>query len=293
MIKNSEAFGPVLKRIRENKGYTQETVARNAMNRSTYTRFESENITTSVKKYVQILNNMDMSHKEFTYIHQSYQLNKKEAILFQFNSITTNSDTVLLKQLIKNAEFYLVENDDPVIKDIVEVYYALLTLAQTHDFKKAYKHAEKVWFRLEKMDKWYLTELRLLNNILFFFPAETSLFISKRALIDLNFYKHFEESTKLQMAFSMNLIYLLMENKDFNQASIQIEELILICKKEAKYIMLAVLYVRKGIILTKKKNKTDAEIFIQKGFKLLEAIEEWDIKKELEQELNYYVKNSK
>lgn len=293
MTKTIEAFGPALRKIRENKGYTQETVARNAMNRSTYTRFESENITTNVTKYVQILNNLDMSHKEFSYIHQLYQLNKKEDILFQFNSITTNSDIALLTQLKSDAESYLIENDDSVIKDIVEIYHALLTLAKTHDLKKAYKHAEKVWFRLEKMDKWYLTELRLLNNILFFFPPETSLFISKRALIDLNYYKHFEESAKLQMAFSMNLIYLLMENKEFNQASIQIEELILSCKKEAKYIMLAVLYVRKGIILVKKKNKAEGEAFIQKGFKLLDVIEEWDIQKELEQELNYYTKKSK
>lgn len=287
MTKPSQSFGPALKKIRENKGYTQEIVARNAMNRSTYTRFESEDITTNITKYFQILTNLDMSHKEFFYIHNSYQLSKKEAILFQFNSITTNSDVKLLKKLKAEAECYLANYDDPIIKDIVEVYNASLTLAETNDLKKACKHAEKVWFRLEKMDKWYLTELRLLNNILFFFPAETSLFISKRALVDLNYYRHFEEASKLQMAFSMNLIFLLMEDQDFKQAFIQIEELIIKSKKESKYIMLAVLYVRKGIILEKTCTDKEGDHFIQKGLKLLEAIEEWDIKKELEQELDY------
>ncbi|MGB3160848.1 Rgg/GadR/MutR family transcriptional regulator [Carnobacterium sp.] len=289
MIESNAPFGPSLKKIRENKGYTQEKVARNAMNRSTYTRFEAENITTNAIKYFQILSNLDMTHKEFSYIHNSYQLSKKEDLLFQFNSITTNSDVALLMQLKDNAEVYLLTHDDAVIKDIVQVYHALLTLAQTNDLKKAYTHAETVWFRLEKMDKWYLTELRLLNNILFFFPAETSLFISKRALIDLNFYRHFEESAKLQSAFSMNLIFLLMENKDFKQALIQIEELIIKTKSDSKYVMLAVLYVRKGIVLEKIGTKLEVDYFIQKGFNLLDAIEETDIKKELEQELTYFI----
>lgn len=289
MVNQKKPFGPDLKKIRENKGYTQEVVARNAMSRSTYTRFETEIITTTVPKYFQILNNLDMSHKEFSYIHNKYHLSDKEAILYQFNSVTTNSDLLLLKTLKLEAENYLLKNDDPVIKDIVEIYEALLTLAHTHDLKLAYAHAEKVWFRLEKMDKWYLTELRLLNNILFFFLPETSLFISKRALLDLNNYRHFREATELKMAFSMNLVYLLMENQDFKQSLLHADSLIEDCKAESKYIMLAVLYVRKGIILEKIQSEKDSAIFIQKGFTILEAIEEWEIKKELEQELSYYL----
>ncbi len=141
------------------------------------------------------------------------------------------------------------------------------------------------------MDKWYLTELRLLNNILFFFLPETSLFISKRALLDLNNYRHFREATELKMAFSMNLVYLLMENQDFKQSLLHADALIEDCKAESKYIMLAVLYVRKGIILEKIQSEKDSAVFIQKGFTILEAIEEGEIKKELEQELKYYLKS--
>ncbi|QQP70790.1 Rgg/GadR/MutR family transcriptional regulator [Carnobacterium sp. CS13] len=289
MPDNTKPFGYDLKKIRENKGYTQEIVAQNAMSRSTYTRFETEAITTTVTKYLKILNNLDMTHKEFSYIRNGYHLDEKEAILYHFNSVATNSDNTLLQQLKKRAEVYLLENNDHVIKDIVEICQALLTLSQTHDLKLAYTHAEKVWERLSKLDKWYLTELRLLNNILFLFPPETSLFISKRALIDLDHYRHFEEATKLKMAFSMNLVYLLMEDGDFTQSLFYADPLIEESKKETKYIMLAVLYVRKGIILEKLESEKDAQFFIQKGFTILEAIEEWNIKKELEQELNYYL----
>jgi len=281
-------FGEDFKKIRENKNYTQQYVAQDAMARSTYTKFEMGSIVPTITKYFEVLNNLDMSHEEFNYIHNHYQLQGKDAILYQFRTIAVNSDLKNLFEVKETAKIYLSEHKDNVIQDIFDVCSALITLSKTNDLTQAVPHAEKVWHRIAQLDKWYLTELHLLNNILFFFDFDTSLLISKRALVELENYDHFHEATALKLAYSMNLIYLLMENKNYMQALEKTDTLIVLSKINERYRMLGVLYVRKGIILT-KLGRTESELWIQKGFYLLEAIEDFSLKEELKKEMVYYL----
>lgn len=284
-------FGVDFKKIRENKSYTQQYVAQDAMARSTYTKFEMGNIVPTITKYFQILNNLDMTHEEFNYIHNDYQLKGKDAILYQFRTMAVNTDINILINVRETTKNYLTDHKDNIIQDIYYICDALITLSKTNDLTQAAPYAEKVWHRISQLDKWYLTELRLLNNILFFFDFDTSLFISKRALVELEHYSHFHEAIALKMAYSMNLIYLLMENKNYEQALEKADSLILLSKEKERYRILGVLYVRKGIILTKLA-KTEAEVWIQKGFNLLEALEDFPLKKELDKEVLYYLNHS-
>lgn len=285
-----QKFGKDFKKIRENKGYTQQYVAKEAMARSTYTKFELDSIVPTITKYFQILNNLDMTHEEFNYIHNHYQLKGKDAILYHFRQIAVNSDLTILMNVRVMTKSYLNEHEDNVVQDIFYICDALITLSKTNDLSQAAPYAEKVWHRIAQLDKWYLIELRLLNNILFFFDFDTSHFISKRALVELEHYKHFHEAIELKLAYSMNLIYLLMENHNYLQALEKADSLIALSKEKGRYRILGVLYVRKGIILTKlKKSTTETETWIQKGFNLLEAIEDFSLIEELKKEVLYYM----
>lgn len=285
-----QSFGKEFKKIRENKGYTQQYVAKEAMARSTYTKFESDSIVPTITKYFQILNNLDMTHEEFNYIHNHYQLKGKDAILYQFKTMAVNNDLNTLMNIRETTKNYLNEHEDNVVQDIFYICDALITLSKTNDLSLAAPYAEKVWHRIAQLDKWYLIELRLLNNILFFFNFDTSHFISKRALIELEHYKHFHEAIELKLAYSMNLIYLLMENHNYQQALEKSDSLIRLSKEKGRYRILGVVYVRKGIILTKlKKSTTETEGWIQKGFNLLEAIEDLSLIEELKKEVLYYM----
>ena len=293
MTQIGQKFGKDLKKIRENKSYTQAYVAKDAMARSTYTKFETGSIVPNITKYFQILNNLDMTHEEFNYIHNHYQLTGKDAILYQFKTMAVNNDLNTLMKVRETTKTYLKEHKDNVVQDIFYICNALITLSKTNDLTQAAPFAEKVWHRISLLDKWYLTELRLLNNILFFFDFDTSLFISKRALVELENYTHFYDATELKMAYSMNLIYLLMENQNYTQALEKADSLISISKEKGKHRLLGVLYVRKGVILT-KLNKVEAEtkMWFQKGFNLLEAIEDFSLQEELKKEVAYYLNHS-
>ncbi|WP_035054008.1 helix-turn-helix domain-containing protein [Carnobacterium pleistocenium] len=291
MTQICQKFGEDFKKIRENKNYTQQYVANGAMARSTYTKFETGSIVPTITKYFEVLNNLDMSHEEFNYIHNHYHLEGKGAILYQFRAIAVNSDLNNLINVKETTMAYLDEHKDNVVQDIFNICNALIILSKTNDLTQAAPFAAKVWHRIAQLDKWYLTELHLLNNILFFFDFDTSLLISKRALVELENYNHFHEATELKLAYTMNLIYLLMENRNYNQALERADSLIILSKKNGKYRMLGVLYVRKGIILA-KLNKADSKIWIQKGFNLLEALEDFSLKEELKKEILYYLNHS-
>ena len=65
------------------------------------------------------------------------------------------------------------------------LYYAcesLIALNTTQNVEEAQLFAKKIWERLEKFDRWYLLDIRLINYILFIFPIDVAVNIGERAI---------------------------------------------------------------------------------------------------------------
>ncbi|GEL67052.1 helix-turn-helix domain-containing protein [Marinilactibacillus psychrotolerans] len=279
--------GKTLRKIRESKGYTQKYVAQGIIKQSTYSKIEREEAEPAASKLFTILDRLEMSVGEFLFIQGDYAHSKKGAILYSFVNQKYNAPDELEK-LKKEAEDYLTEFEDTVVKDIQSIYESLIVFGRTHDIKLARKYVQPVWDRIEAFDEWQLTEIYLVNNIMFFFSADSAIYISSRAIEQLKKYKGFNDSSKLRYNLKFNLVYLFMDSQKYEEALSALENLIPYTKELKKHDMLAVCYARKGVSMIKSGDES-GEDWIDKGLNMLDIIEENELKELLKEEIKSFI----
>ncbi|SFB99577.1 hypothetical protein SAMN04488102_102138 [Alkalibacterium subtropicum] len=256
-----------------NKGYTQEDIADSKMSRSNYTKVENDEINPNIVKFFAILDHMDMSVDEFSYILNDYSLNDKEHILYLFKNMAQSPPPSYLQNLIQLSHDLLSKRDDHMVSDVLNLslgYYALL---QDHDLERAKEHAGKVWNRLKKLDKFYLAEYHLLNRMLYFFELETAVSMTNKALDDLQLYQMFKEADDLRLSYLSNMASILIDNKQHSRAMVYVEHLIEESKQGYHLIDLASALVRKGMILRETGDTEASEITFSSAVEMFSFME--------------------
>jgi Rgg/GadR/MutR family transcriptional activator len=276
--------GNAIRSIREAKGYTQKFVSDNIIRQSTYSKIERGEIEPAASKFFALLDRIEMTVEEFLYIQNEYSHTGKGEIIYNFVHSSYNNPSEL-KALKEKAAHYLESHNDVLVQNILTVCNALIHLAKSQDISAIREEVKPVWERLEKFDQWFLTELYLLNSILYLFPTETAIPITQRAVEELEKYRGFERSSRLRFNFQFNLVFLLLHNKEFTNALNLLEELILEAKKMKYHDLLAICYTRKGIAALRLGDEKGQD-FIDRGLRILEVIEENQLREQAIREVD-------
>lgn len=280
-----KTVGETLKKIRESKNYTQKFVTDGIIGQPTYSKIERGDVDPTYPRFINLLRRLDVSEEEFHYLMEGSHVSEKEKLIQSFFMLNFNESSAI-EAIKKKLKSYLSKNKDYILQDIYYICEALLAVSLNNDFSTAKKYAEKVWKRLEKFDQWYLMEIRLINAILFIFPPETAISISQKIVSQLKNYST-RESNILLHNIQLNLSMLLIENKKFEQALEHLEDLVFRFKAARNYHHLAIVYARKGVVL-ENLGKESAETFYEKAFKLMDAMEEYELEKAAREEIAYY-----
>ncbi|MCQ2011343.1 Rgg/GadR/MutR family transcriptional regulator [Sporolactobacillus sp. STSJ-5] len=266
-------LGEVLKRVRQSKRYTQKYIAGDQMSRATYAKIEACDMQPTVGKFMHILKKLDISYEELTYIQNSYSLNGKDEIVHDFFKLTSSEDIQKVINLNAKCEKYLKQYSDSVVQDIHYVCSAISSIHFEKTFDHAFPYAKKVWERLSKLDNWYSVELKLINNIFFFFPLETGISIGKRALKEIDRCSYIIRSDELKSSYLLNLTILLIKNNKYDQAYLYANKSIDECMRIKRFEALAVAYARKGMILVKMEQQKDGLVLIKKGLSICQVLD--------------------
>ncbi|WP_407370273.1 helix-turn-helix domain-containing protein [Carnobacterium sp.] len=284
-------IGSTLKKIRENKGYTQKEISDHMMARSTYTKFENDDITPTLSKYLSILDHMDMSHEEFIYLLNDFELGQKETILYLFKQLEKNPTLELVYEIIEKGETLVQKRYDQLTLDILNVCRGYAVLLEEHDLAKAKNYAQEVWDRMENLDKWYLAELHIINSILYLFDSDTAALLTERALETLTQYHHLEEATNLKISFLLHLTNLLMMDQKYEKALFYIKQMETESAKMDYAVMLATALIRKEVCM-KKIGDTSATGLIERAIRIFDSLNKHTLKelviKDPENFLNLY-----
>lgn len=283
-----QVSGNVIRSIRESKGYTQKFVSDSIIRQSTYSKIERGEIEPATSKFFALLDRIEISVEEFLFIQNDYSYTEKGDILHQFIHISYNNPDALA-DLIEKAENYSVTHDDVLIKDILIICRALMEFAESQDLSRVRELVRPVWERLERFDQWFLTELYLVNSILYIFPTDSAIPITQRAVEELEKYRKFRRSSRLRFNFQFNLAYLLLRNEEFDKALHLLDELIPEAKRLKYHELLAICYTRKGLAIVNSGDPSGQE-FIKKGMNILEVIEENKLKDQVEKEVHHLLK---
>ena len=162
----------------------------------------------------------------------------------------------------------------------------LRAFGKNNNIDKARLYAENVWHRMEQLDTWYLSDLRLINSILFMFPIETAMTITKFALSQLYKYKQHSLFKKLLLPFKYNLVHLLIRENQLKKAYKINEELIEDFKKEKAFFQLSLCYLRKGLLQEKLGIGNNIN-YIERAYQIPHLFDDQELQKQLEDETQY------
>ena len=281
---NVKKTGEILRKIRVNKKYTQNFVTEGIISQSTYSKVERGVIDITYNKFVKLLSRLDVSEFEFQMLLDE-EPDARDDLIQQFFLINYN-DLEALTAIQERVQHYLTMKKDYIIQDIAYICEALMLISKERDYEQAAIFANRVWKRLERFDRWYMMEIRLINAILFIFPTETALHISERIVRQLSIYQT-RESRVIKNNIQTNLTLLLIRNKNYATALENLDELIIRFKQISNYRLLAIAYIRKGIALRLLKDPTWQE-YTEKGLKMLDIFEDNNLKEALTTEIEHY-----
>ena len=282
-------FGKVYKEIRESKGLTQEEVCGGVLSRTSLSKIESGKTTPKYENMEFLLQQINMTFEEFDYICHLYQPSQRAEIIQTYLNMSSILGTSELINLFQKCQDYLKTHHDLPIEEISDMLEVVIYIRQ-HGTGELSDHAEqvvkKLWRKIEKQDTWYESDLKILNTILFTFPIEHIHLITGKILQRLEVYKNYQHLYDLRMAILLNLSTLYLYNQDRNMCQQICYTLLEDAKNKKSYDRLAICYVRIGIC-------TDDSKLIQKGFSLLELIDETAMLSHLKKEVDTYYQPKK
>lgn len=276
--------GEMVSIIRNNKGFSQKYVSSNALSQGAYSKFEQLNTDIRQSTFEHILGKLEMSYDEFRYIQNGYKYSYRTQMLNRLFKLAYN-DKIELKKLLEEVTEYLKHNDDSIINDLSSICKSLIILGETNNIEKARIPIMSVWERLSKRDLLYITDIYFFNTILFLFPVDTALEIRKFAFRSIDRYTTYDEMERLKINIFINISLLLIKSEKFEEGLSETEQAIILCKKYSDYLRLAICYIRKGICLN-RLNNSEGSVWIEKGKCILTAVEEYEILKVIDEEIN-------
>jgi len=277
-----ENYGKTLKKIRESLSFTQTDISAGIMSQSHYSKVEKGEIDIPFSKMIDLLNRLGMTVDEFLYVHRDYTKNPGNQ-LKRLKQLNAGDEENILKNI---EELKATKNLSQRDQELLLIYEAFL-LVLKNDYKAASEKVLRIWKRLEKHDNWYLYDIRLINSILYLFPSDVAESIVNLALKRLKYYKNFRNLNQLAANLQINFLLLLIDNKKYNTALNEIENLISFCIDKKLFRHLGVCYVRKGVLLENLKKK-DSSHWYKEGFQLLEKTYNQNLVPELKNEIKHY-----
>lgn len=277
--------GEIISVIRQNKGYSQKYVSNGVITQGAFSKFETSKTGIGLATFDHILTRLEISYEELKYIQNGYKYNVRDQFMNKLFNLSFN-DKEVLQDLLEETNIYIKHQEDILVEDISRICEALILLSETNDIEKSRTPLKEVWERLSKRDLFYLSDLYFINTILFLFPLDSALEIKKFAFRSIEKYKNFQKVERLKINISINIVLLLMKDQRFEEAIIENEEAINLCKKHSDHLRLAICYIRKGICLN-HLNLSGHEL-INKGKNILNVVEEFKLLHILEKEIERY-----
>lgn len=266
------SMGKNFKKICNNKGYTQKYVAENIITQGSYSKFEDEQSDIKAETFLSILGKFYMSSSEFIFINNEYEYTEDEQILMNFFSLPYN-DLDQLNLLNKRLHAYLSREKNIMLSDVLTICNALIELAETNDIESAQKIVAPVWDRLSRYNNWYLNDLKLINVLLYLFPVDTAIEVTKNLLKRLTQYKDFQGTFDLKFTLLINLTLLLIKSENYQEALNILDDTMMKYHKRMPFHSLALCFSRKSLCLHQLGNDS-SDIYLKKAKQLLDIYED-------------------
>lgn len=271
-------FGNTIRKLRISRRITQEQLAKNLFDRSSLSKIEHAKLAASYENQVQLIRRLGLTPNEFEYICDNYHVSRKNQLLQRFFNLEDSSETDKVEALLQDCTKYENDND---ISRIIKVLQSVLLLNQPRGINQAKKLVQPIWYDyLAKVDLLTITDIAILNTILYAFDYQTAKDIIKRISNEID--THYPFKKELRANTMLNLSAIQMQQQKFESAASTLINLKPTLKKLRQYDKLLVANIRISIC---EGNKAEA----LKQVNLLHQIDANRLAIALEQEIQQYL----
>lgn len=276
-------FGITIRKLRISRRITQQELANDLFDRSELSKIEHSELAVSYENEIELIKRLSLTPDEFEYISNNYTLSFKRRLLHRFFELEISTDTADnsiadIEALLQDC--FLVENDGDIerIKTILE---ALLLANKPKGLDKAKKMVQPIWFDyLAKTKILTITDIYVLNTILFAFDYETANEIIAKIIMVIDRDYPFKKSLKIDTLINQAMIEML--DHKFKLAADNMLKLKPLIKKLGQYDKLLVIRARIAVC---QKDKTKA----LEQVSLLEKIEAQQLANNLKSEIKEFL----
>lgn len=276
-------FGITIRKLRISRRITQQELANDLFDRSELSKIEHSELAVSYENEIELIKRLSLTPDEFEYISNNYTLSFKRRLLHRFFELEISTDTADnsiadIEALLQDC--FLVENDGDIgrIKTILE---ALLLANKPKGLDKAKKMVQPIWFDyLAKTKILTITDIYVLNTILFAFDYETANEIITKIIMVIDRDYPFKKSLKIDTLINQAMIEML--DHKFKLAADNMFKLKPLIKKLGQYDKLLVIRARIAVC---QKDKTKA----LEQVSLLEKIEAQQLANNLKSEIKEFL----
>ncbi|WP_206913071.1 hypothetical protein IGL98_000752 [Enterococcus sp. DIV0840] len=212
-------YGTLLKKIRQEKGLSQKDIYEGIMTRQTYYLIETNANMPSFDKFLIILEKLFISVDEFLFLLDPESFPTENHLYHQLSQAVFKKDTESLSLLTERSkQLYTTTNNKK---------YAHLNLISQAMF---YLNSEQITFNtigplkslmlpikqyLIGIDKWYLYELKLLNNSLYCFELSEAIALGTLVGEKIDTLGTLEQHQDIKLRIYLNLSCLCLDCQDY------------------------------------------------------------------------------
>lgn len=236
-------FGNTIRKLRVSRRITQEQLAKNLFDRSSLSKIEREKLAASYENQIQLIRRLGLTPNEFEYICDNYHVSNKNQLLHRFFNLEHSGETDKVEALLDDCIKYENDND---ISRIIKVLQSVLLLNQPRGISQAKKLVQPIWYDyLAKVDLLTITDIAILNTILYAFDYQTAKDIIKRISNEID--THYPFKKALRANTMLNLSSIQMQQQEFESAVSTLINLKPALKKLRQYDKLLVANIRISI----------------------------------------------
>ncbi|WP_270346316.1 helix-turn-helix domain-containing protein [Lactococcus petauri] len=274
-------FGNSYKTIRKNKGLTQKEVCQDELTIATLSKFENGKSMPSYALISHLLHQVNMSFDEFEYLCSVDDFGEEKQLKLRFDAIITNAEFQAIHDLKMRCEKHLSRTSNKRIEELKDILELYLELHREDFSKKAQEIALKLWNTIAIKKEWYVSELKLLNQILFYFPDNLVFDVADRILERIKEYEAFQNIARLKASILINLSTLYLQHSKIERCEEVSQWAYREAKKLKRYDFISICLIRLGICRKDKK-------MIEKGINFLQLAGEDTLAQEFREEVSVF-----
>lgn len=202
-------FGPKVREIRLNKGFSQKETYANIISKSYAIEFEKGKHSISTTLLIEVLDRLAMDIDEFLFINDSYHLSNYSDYIYKLSNYSNTHD---LKSLKKMLQLFSNKNDRLSKIRFAEIRCHIHAIEHFNKtgmfagFEVLAEDRKTIQEYLVQIETWTLREVQFFGNTIEFLDFETHFLLFKNLSKSLNLYIEYDKGREIFCVMLVNLI---------------------------------------------------------------------------------------